>query len=160
MIRKANISEIPVIRGLISRYADERKLLPRALSELYENIRDFYVHLEEDEVVGCAALHVVWEDLAEIKSLAVREGCHGKGYGRGLVEACTDEARELGIQRLFALTYMPSFFEQFGFRQISKEELPHKIWSECVRCPFFPDCGEVAVILELSESRTSLSDLA
>ncbi len=160
VIRKAKISDIPAIRELISRYADERRLLPRALSELYENLRDFYVTLEGEEVVGCAALHVVWHDLAEVKSLAVRQDCQGKGYGRALVEACTKEACDLGIGRLFALTYVPTYFERFGFRQISKDDLPHKVWSECVQCPFFPDCGEVAVALELSESFTSRSDSA
>lgn len=160
MIRKAAIADIPVIRELIQQYADERKLLPRPLSELYENVRDFYVILEGAEIVGCAALHVVWDDLAEIKSLAVREYCHGKGYGRGLVETCMQEAGELGIRKLFALTYVPSYFERFGFTQISKDELPHKVWSECVRCPFFPDCGEVAVSIELGDSRTSRSDFS
>lgn len=124
-------------------------MLPRALNAIYENIRDFFVLEDAGRIVGCCALHVTWGDLAEVKSLAVDESLHGRGYGKMLLNACLDEAREMGVPKLFALTYVPEFFERAGFSRVDKATLPHKIWSECINCPKFPDCGEEAVILEL-----------
>ncbi len=148
-VRKATIPDVSAIRELVATYASERKMLPRPLGELYENVRDFFVCEVDGKVVGCAALHFVWEDLAEVKSLAVRQGHQRRGYGSRLVEACLEEARALGVPKVLALTYSPAFFERFGFSQVSKDQLPHKIWAECVRCPFFPDCDEVALLIEL-----------
>lgn len=124
-------------------------MLPRALSTIYENIRDFYVVEQDGSIVGCCALHVTWGDLAEVKSLAVDESTQGSGYGRVLVEKCLEDARELGIPKVFALTYVPDFFERVGFARVDKGTLPQKIWSECINCPKFPDCGEEAVAIEL-----------
>jgi amino-acid N-acetyltransferase len=122
-------------------------MILRSLGELYESIREFWVAVDqEDQVVGCAALHVFWEDLAEIRCLAVAEHVQGLGLGRRLVEACRNSARELGIKSIFALTTATEFFERCGFHQIDKTELPQRIWSECVRCPAFPMCKEIALI--------------
>ena len=131
---------------MINHFADKGEMLPRPLSELYENIRDFFVIRQDDKVIACAALHISWSDLAEVKSLAVAEGSREQGIGARLVEACLNEAKELGIPAVFCLTYRPPFFEKCGFSQIDKMELPRKIWTECYRCPKFPDCDEVALI--------------
>ena len=131
---------------MINRFADKGEMLPRPLSELYENIRDFFVIRQGDKVIACAALHVSWSDLAEVKSLAVAKDSQEQGIGARLVEACLNEAKKLGIPTVFCLTYQSSFFEKLGFCQIDKMELPRKIWTECYRCPKFPDCDEVALI--------------
>jgi len=134
---------------LINSFADKGEMLARSLSELYENIRDYFVVKQGERVIACAALHVSWSDLAEIKSLAVAEDSQEQGIGGQLVEACLREASELGIATVFCLTYKPGFFEQFGFSQLDKMELPRKVWTECYRCPKFPDCDEVALIYHL-----------
>ncbi len=122
-------------------------MIRRSLGELYESIREFLVAVDDgNRVIGCVALHVFWEDLAELKCLAVAEDAHGQGVGRKLVDACWEAARELELDSVFALTYAVGFFEHNGYRQIDKAELPHKIWNECVRCPLFPNCQEVALI--------------
>ena len=122
-------------------------MIRRSPGELYESIREFFVALDDDgQVVGCAALHVFWEDLAELKCLAVSEAVQGSGIGRALVEACWRSANDLEIKTVFTLTYVPDFFERCGFQQIEKSELPHKIWNECVRCPLFPNCTEIALV--------------
>lgn len=149
MIRKARIADAKDIHKLVNAFAARNAMLPRALSTIYENIRDFYVAEEDNRVVGCCALHVMWGDLGEVKSLAVEEGTQGKGYGRLLVEACLQDARDLGLPKVFALTYVPGFFEKLGFAPVDKSTLPHKIWSECINCPKFPDCGEEAVTIKL-----------
>ena len=149
MIRRANIADVKDIQKLVNAFAAKNAMLPRALSSIYENIRDFYVADEDGRVVGCCALHVTWGDLAEVKSLAVEENTQGKGYGKLLVEICLQDARDLGLPRVFALTYVPGFFEKLGFSLVDKATLPHKIWSECINCPKFPDCGEEAVTVKL-----------
>jgi len=149
ILRKAKIQDIKEIYNLVNHFAQKGEMLPRSQSELYENMRDFFVAEEDGRVIGCCALHILWDDLAEVKSLAVEESNQGKGIGRILVKACLDEARELGIKRVFALTFKPGFFEKLGFKRIDKEDLPRKVWGECIKCPFFPDCKEEAVIFEL-----------
>jgi len=149
MIRKARISDIRELHKLINFYAEEGKMLPRSLNELYENLRDYAVFEENGEILGCCALHVSWEDLAEVKSLAVKPEHTGKGIGRKLIEGCLAETKELGIRKVFALTFNPEYFEKRGFRKIEKEQLPHKIWSECINCPKFPNCEEVAMLKEV-----------
>ena len=149
MIRKAVVADAEEMQKLINSFAEKNAMLPRALSTIYENIRDFVVMEENGRVVGCCALHVSWGDLAEVKSLAVDASTQGKGYGKQLVEICLEEARELGVKSVFALTYVPDFFEKLGFRRVDKAELPRKIWTECINCPKFPDCGEEAVFLRL-----------
>jgi len=121
-------------------------MLPRALSEIYENIRDFVVFHEGTKVIACAALHIDWADLAEIKSLAVVKEKQSQKLGSLLVKTCVAEAVELGVGTIFCLTYKPAFFEGLGFRLVDKMELPRKVWSECYRCPKFPDCDEVALV--------------
>jgi len=149
MIRKAKISDIKELHKLINFYADRGNMLPRSLNELYENLRDFLVFEQNGEILGCCALHVSWEDLGEIKSLAVKLGNTGKGIGTKLIEGCLEETEELGIKKVFALTFNPEYFEKRGFRKIEKEELPHKIWSECINCPKFPNCDEIAMLKEM-----------
>ncbi|HUW23689.1 MAG TPA: N-acetyltransferase [bacterium] len=149
MIRKAKISDIKELQKLINFYAERGEMLPRSLNELYENLRDFLVFEEKEEILGCCALHVSWEDLGEIKSLTVKSGYTGKGIGKKLIEGCLKETKELGIKKVFALTYKPEYFKKEGFRKIEKDELPHKIWSECINCPKFPDCDEVAMLKEM-----------
>ncbi len=148
-IEKARVSDVTQMHKLINYFADKGEMLPRPLSEIYENIRDFFVVREGEPVIACAALHVDWSDLAEIRSVAVAEDSQGKGIGNQLIEACLKEARELGIPTVFCLTYKPVFFERFGFSQVDKMELPHKVWTECYRCPKFPNCDEVALICHL-----------
>lgn len=153
MIRKARISDAKAIQALIWEYAQRGDMLPRSLSSIYENLRDYFVYEnEEGEVIGSAAIHIMWEDLAEVRSLAVREGQMRRGIGTKLVEACISEAIVLGIQRVFALTYRPDFFRRLGFREVDKSELPHKIWSDCLKCAKFPDCDEVALVADFSGS--------
>jgi amino-acid N-acetyltransferase len=152
LIRKANMRDVAGIQLLVNAFAERGEMLPRALNAIYEGIRDFFVADQDGEVVGCCALHIVWGDLAEIKSLAVSESAQGKGIGRELMQACLEEAGKMGIDRVFALTYKPEFFEKAGFHGVDKGTLPHKIWSDCINCPKFPDCGEEAVVLDLKDS--------
>lgn len=149
MIRKAKIKDIKQIQGLINYFAQQDLMLPRSLNELYENLRDFWVFEESKKIVGCCALHISWENLAEIKSLAVQKNRQKKSIGKKLVSACINEARELGASKLFVLTYCPEYFKKLGFKKIRDSELPHKIWAECINCPKFPDCQEVALIKNL-----------
>jgi len=149
MLRKARIPDAKAIHKLLISYAQEGLMLSRSLSDIYEAIRDFYVYVEDDRVVGTVCLHICWEDLAEVRSLAVADECGGKGIGRSLVEACIEEARGLGLRRVFALTYKPLFFGKLGFREIEKSELPHKIWGDCMKCVKFPECDEIAMQIDL-----------
>ncbi len=146
---KARIQDVPQIHHLVNSFADRGEMLGRPISELYENIRDFFVTREGERVIACAALHVMWSDLAEIKSVAVAEDSQRQGIGARLVKACLKEARSLGIPTVFCLTYQPAFFEGQGFTRIDKMELPRKVWTECYRCPKFPDCDEIAFICHL-----------
>ena len=148
-VEKARIRDAATIHQLINYFADKGEMLPRALSEIYDNIRDYFVIRQGERVIACAALHISWEDLAEIKSAAVAEDSQQQGIGVQLVEACLKEAKELGIPTVFCLTYKPAFFEKFGFSQVDKMELPRKVWTECYRCPKFPDCDEVALTYHL-----------
>jgi len=145
-IGKANIQDVPQIHQLINHFADKDEMLPRSLSEIYENVRDYFVYRKGDRMLACAALHIIWSDLAEIKSVAVAEKSQKQGVGTTLVEACLKETEALGIPTVFCLTYQPAFFKRFGLSEIDKMELPRKVWTECFRCPKFPDCGEVALI--------------
>ena len=149
MLRKAEIKDVKEIQKLLTHFANRGDMLSRSLSELYEAIRDFYICEEEGRLLGTAALHIVWEDLAEIRSVAVSEEAGRKGVGTQLVQACIDEAREIGLKRVFCLTYKPNFFGKFGFRIVDKSELPHKVWGDCMKCVKFPDCDEIAMVLDL-----------
>ena len=146
-IRPARVGDVPAIQELIRVFADRKLMIRRSLGELYESIREFFVAVDDDGgIIGCAALHVFWDDLAELKCLAVSEQAQGRGVGRRLIEACWDAARELEIKTVFTLTYVAEFFEKCGYNRVEKTELPHKIWNECVRCPLFPSCTEVALV--------------
>jgi amino-acid N-acetyltransferase len=149
MIRKAHITDIKNIQKLLMTFANRGDMLSRSLSELYESMRDFYVVEEEGIILGAAALHIVWDDLAEVRSVAVTEDAGRKGIGSRLVQACISEAHEIGLKRIFCLTYKPDFFAKHGFRLVDKAELPHKVWGDCIKCPKFPDCDENAMILDL-----------
>lgn len=149
MLRKAQMSDVNHIHKLLLTYASKGDMLSRSLSELYESLRDFNVYEEDGQLVGAAALHILWSDLAEVRSVAVAEGAGRRGIGEKLVQACISEARELGLKRVFCLTYKPDFFAKLGFRLVDKSELPHKVWSDCIKCVKFPDCDENAMILDL-----------
>lgn len=148
-VEKARISDISQLHRLVNYFADKGEMLPRPLSEMYENVRDYFVIRNGHDVLGGVALHIDWENLAEIKAMAVTEDRQGQGLGRLLVKACIQEAKALGIPTIFCLTYKPEFFAQLGFRQVDVYELPRKVWGECYRCPKFPNCDEVAMIYEI-----------
>ena len=151
VIRKAKTGDVVVIQKMLVSFAQQGKLLARSLSELYTNLRDMSVAVDNEtgQVVGCCSLHIIWEDLAEIRSLAVQETRQGRGLGRRLVEACMEEARDLGIKRLFTLTYETRFFEHIGFLIVDKNMFPQKVWADCLHCPKFPECDEVALVMDL-----------
>lgn len=146
MIHKAKISDVKKIQWLINFYAQRDLMLPRTLAEIYENLRDYFVYEENGEILGTCALQIFWEDLAEIKSLAVEESRQHQGIGSSLLKEALSEAKNLNIRRVFVLTYDPEFFKKLGFVEIDKNTLPQKIWGECVNCVKFPDCQEVALI--------------
>lgn len=150
-LRKANINDVKSIHSLLLEVAAEGLLLPRPLAELYNHIREFIV-LEDAQTGtahGCCALSIVWENIAEIRSLVIRKDGRGKNWGRKLVEACLDDAKSLGIYKVFTLTYQDKFFEKLGFRIVEKEVLPNKIWADCINCPKYPDCDEIAMLVDL-----------
>ena len=122
------------------------------MSELYDQIRDFFVCVDEKndaQLLGICAMHICWENIAEIRSLAVLPEYQRKKLGSKLVEECLSEAVMLGIYKIFVLTYKPNFFEKFGFKQVDKSVLPHKVWADCIKCVKFPDCNEIAMVLNL-----------
>lgn len=145
-VRKARAQDAAAIQALINAFADEGKMLFRTLPEIFLNLRDFHVVEQDHQIVGCAALHLFDEQYAELKSIAVDAACQGKGYGRLLIESCLHEALALGAQHVFALTFQPEFFEKVGFQAISRDALPSHIWTECLFCPGYPDCGERAFL--------------
>lgn len=150
-VEKAGVRDATQIHDLVNRFAQRGDMLPRTLGEVYENLRDFFVVRDERELLACVALHIMWDDLAEVRSLAVREESQAQGLGAILVEACVEEARTLGLSTLFALTYRPAFFEKLGFCQADVMSLPRKVWNECYRCPKFPGCNEIAMVLDLGD---------
>lgn len=149
MIRKARIADVKQIQVIINEYADQGQMLPRSLNELYECLRDFSVFEDDGGIAGVCALHISWDGLAEVRSLAVRKDRTGTGIGAGLVKQCLREADELGAERVFVLTYQEDFFKKLGFLPVDKKELPHKIWTDCLNCIKFPDCDETALIITL-----------
>jgi amino-acid N-acetyltransferase len=152
MIRKAVIGDIKNIHKLLNYYGDKGFLLARPLSELYDHLRDFMVLVEkgeEERIIGACALGICWEDLAEIRSLAVTDDRQGKRYGSQLVKACLEEAKTLGLKKIFVLTYAEKFFRKLGFRVVEKSTFPHKVWADCLKCSKFPECDETSMLLEL-----------
>jgi len=150
LIRKPRLAEVPGIKKLLDAAAQNDDVLPRPLMELYETARDFHVYVEDGLIAGCCALHIDMADLAEIRSLVVRDESRGRGVGAGLLDACIAEARQLEIARVYALTRKGEFFIKHGFREIDKRGLPHKVFNDCVRCPMWPDCDEIAVVRDLT----------
>jgi amino-acid N-acetyltransferase len=150
-VEKARIGDVPQIHKLVNSFAGKGEMLARPLSEIYENIRDFFVIRKRKKVVACVSLHVSWADLAEVKALAVKGGDQKSGLGSQLIAACIKEAKELEIPLVFCLTYKPEFFEKQGFERVDKMKLPRKIWTECFHCPKFPDCDEVALFYTVKE---------
>ncbi|MBM7868508.1 N-acetyltransferase [Heliobacterium gestii] len=149
ILRKARMHDVEDIHGLISDSAAEGLMLARSRSLLYEGLRDITVAVEEGQIIGTGSLHILWEDLAEIRGLAIRKEARGRGIGKDIVEMLIEEAKNLGIDRVFALTYQEGFFRKCGFEVVQKEQLPHKVWKECIDCPKFPNCDEVAMLLHV-----------
>ena len=152
MLRKARIDDVKTIHRMINSSSGKGEMLPRSLMDIYSSLRDFFVYYDEDEtqIIGVCAMNIIWENLAEIRSLFVDENHREKGIGRKLVEACISEAITLGLFKIFTLTYKKEFFVQLGFKEIDRNLLPEKIWSDCFRCSKYPDyCDEVAMIVEL-----------
>jgi len=148
-VRSAKIPDAEVIYSLINSYAERDKMLFRSMADIYENLQAFTVAELDGNVVGCCALQIIWSDLAEIKSLAVDEAKKGRGVGKAIVRAAIEQAEELGISKVFALTLEPDFFEKMGFKIIEKDALPMKVWSDCAKCPKQQNCDEIAVIKKL-----------
>ena len=149
--RKAIIKDAKAIHSLVNKFAKKDDMLPRSLNEIYEHIRDFTIAVENQKTVAVCALHITWEDLAEIRSIAVLKKYQGNGIGETLIKGSLKEAKSLGIKKVFALTFYPDYFKQFGFKDIDKNDLPHKVWGDCLKCPKFPDCDEAAVIKLLQD---------
>ena len=150
-IRKATVRDAKEIHTLINQYAKKDDMLPRSLNEIYDHLRDYLLSEENGSIIAVCAMHIVWDDLAEIRSVAVSKKYRGKDIGRKLIRKLLREAKTLGIKNVFALTYQPGYFKKIGFEAIDKNDLPHKVWGDCLKCPKFPDCDEVAVIKRLDE---------
>jgi len=154
IVRQATLADVERMHALINQFADQGLMLPKSRNKLYQNVRDFWVAEKVDLATGervfagCGALHVLWEDLGEIRSLAVSEGFQGNGVGREIVRVLLQDAARLRLPRVFALTYQVAFFERLGFVEVDKDTLPRKVWGECLDCPKFPNCDERAVVLD------------
>jgi amino-acid N-acetyltransferase len=151
MIRKAMLLDVKDIQSIINQCADTGQMLQRTLNEIYEHLRDFHVYIEDSTIVGVCALHVSWDGLAEIRSLAVRPDRVKQGIGRSLVLQSLAEAEMLGVKRVFVLTYQNGFFKKLGFTDVDKKELPHKIWTDCLNCVKFPNCDESSLIINIAQ---------
>ena len=146
MLRRAKTKDVPQIVQLINHYAGKGEMLSRSQSQVFNVLRDYVVVEEDGRLVGCGALHVIWSDIAEIRSLAIAPERVGQGLGKSIVEYLVEDARGLELPRIFILTYKPDFFAKLKFEPVDKKDLPHKVWKDCLNCPKFPDCDEVAMI--------------
>ena len=144
--RKARFDDIESIFGLVHIYAAQGEMLPRSRNTLYENLRDMVIAESGSEVVGVGALHIMWDRLAEVRMMAIAPAYMRRGIGTEIVRWLLDEGDALGIEKVFTLTYKPDFFRKLGFIRISREELPQKVWKECIDCPKYPNCDETAMI--------------
>lgn len=149
MIRKAGIKDAKKIQKLINYFAGKEIMLPRSLNQVYTSIRDFFVFEENGKILGCAALSSSWDDLAEIRSVAISKKMQKRGIGKELVNACLEEAKSFGFKKVFLLTYIPKYFMKFGFKQADRDKFPHRIWTECINCPKFPNCNEILMVKKL-----------
>jgi len=153
LVRRATLNDVEAMHALINHFAAQGLMLSKSRSHLYQNIRDFFVAECEGTFAGCGALHVLWCDLGEIRSLAVDERFHGNGVGRQIVEALIQDAYDLELPQIFALTYQRDFFKRLGFQEVPKESMPRKVWGECMDCPKFPNCDETAVVLKIGSRK-------
>lgn len=152
MLRKARIGDVKTIHRMINHSSGKGEMLPRSLMDIYGSLRDFFIYFDESQqaIAGICAMNIIWENLAEVRSLRVEEEYRNKGIGKKLVEACISEAITLQLFRIFTLTIKPEFFKRLGFREVEMSTLSEKIWSDCFRCSKYPDyCDEVAMIIEL-----------
>jgi amino-acid N-acetyltransferase len=150
-LRKAKLSDVEEILALINGFAEQGLMLPRSRNALYESLREFLIIEQDKKVIAAGSLHIIWDDLAEIRALAVSKESQRSGLGRMLVQALLEEAKEIECPKVFTLTYQPEFFARCGFNLINKEDMPHKVWKECIHCVKFPNCDENAMILSLVE---------
>lgn len=149
--RKPTFQDVEKIYELVNAYAGDGLMLARSRNTLYEFLRDMIVAEEAGELVGVGALHLIWDELGEVRTLAVAPKLKQQGIGRVLVEKLIEEGRRLGVKTFFTLTYQPGFFAKCGFFEISKDLLPHKVWKECINCPKFPNCDEIAMMRKFEE---------
>lgn len=149
MVRKPTSNDVGRIQDLIKESAKMQEVLPRSLNDIYECIRDFFIYEEDGTILGCAALHVTWDNLAEIRSVVVRTSARGRGIGKTLIEHCCADAQKLGIKNVFLLTEKADFFRKLGFAEVDKATLPHKVWSDCIQCVHFPNCNEIAMVRQV-----------
>ncbi len=149
LFRKATFKDVEAMHKLVNGYADQGLMLARSRNILYETLRDFILAEEDGQVVGAGALHLSWDELAEIRAMAVAPDKVKSGIGKQIVLELIEEAKQLGVKKVFTLTYQPGFFGKLGFTEIPKEELPHKVWKECINCAKFPNCDETAMIRNL-----------
>ena len=156
-IRAARVSDAQGICNLVNHYAERGRMLHRSLESVYARLREFIVADDDGRVIGCAAVAIFWADLAEIKSLAIHPDCRGKGIGSDLVRSAINEARQIGVKRLFALTYEKDFFGKHRFAVIDRGTLPEKVWTECLACPKADACDEIAMILSLEGEKSEPS---
>ncbi len=160
-IRRAKVGDVQQIVSMINSYAEKGEMLYRSQSQVLQQVRNYFVAVTPnsdsspdssgDSVLACGSLDITWNDLAELRSLAVREDAQSRGLGTQVVEALMNDAAELGLKHVFALTYKPHFFERLGFKIIDKQQLPHKVWSICIDCLKFPVCDEVAMQIDVEE---------
>ena len=149
MIRPAEIKDMERVKELVDFYSIDERTVPRSLSYLYNNVRDYLVFKKAGKILGCASLHVIWSDLAEIKSLAVHPDYIKNGIGKALVRQCIKDAKRLKLKRVFVLTKVPEFFENLGFRKVAKRALPQKVYGECMQCSKYPHCDEKALLRKI-----------
>jgi len=149
LIRRAQIKDVNDITELINFYAKQSEMLSRSHMQVYSQLRDYYVATIDDRLVGCGALNIIWDNLAEVRSVAIAPEYVGQGLGRAIVDQLLQDARALALTQVFTLTYKPGFFEKIGFARVDKKDLPHKVWKDCIYCPKFPDCDEVALIKKI-----------
>ncbi|MBQ2114371.1 MAG: N-acetyltransferase [Selenomonadales bacterium] len=145
--RKAKFTDVEAIHAIVNGYAEEGQMLARARNVLYETLRDMTVAEEDGKIVGVGALHLTWDALAEVRTLAVAKEYSRRHIGTRIVERLLQEAKEIGVKTVFTLTYRPDFFGTLGFVETSKESLHHKVWKDCINCPKFPNCDEIAMTL-------------
>ncbi|MCX7716091.1 MAG: N-acetyltransferase [Endomicrobia bacterium] len=159
-ITKAKIADVPKIYKLINKFAKKNLMLPRVLNDIYERLFEFFVIHKGKEIIGCAALHLTWTGknetvLAEIRSLAIEEKYQNKGLGTKLVLKLEKEAKKLGVNTIFALTFVPEFFKKLNYKIVPKDTLPHKVWTECINCPLFIKCKEIPVLKIINLSKNA-----